>query len=74
MCDNSNVECVGINLYRCNDCGHKFFGEYEDIEGNRAGYSRQAEAEDYKEQNEDSEGDGLMTMDDDDILFPPEDF
>ena len=74
VCENNNVECVGTNLYRCNDCGYRFFGE-EDVEGNRAGYSRQAEAESNDDddaiEDDTSEFDGALGMDDEDILFPP---
>lgn len=74
MCENENTENISGNLYRCNDCGHKFIGEDEDVEGNRAGFSRQAEVEDKENNDDTSEYDGVMTLDDDDALFPPDEF
>jgi ribosomal protein L37AE/L43A len=70
MCNNSNVEKIYGNLYRCNDCGHRFFGD-EDVEGNRAGFSRQAEVEDSEDNDDTSEFDGILGIGDDDALFPP---
>jgi ribosomal protein L37AE/L43A len=68
ICETGNTEQISGNLYRCNQCGHKFIGEDEETSTERA----ERHEEEY-ERRENSEGDGLMTMDDDDIL-PPDEF
>lgn len=87
MCFKYNTINILRNLWLCNDCGHKFIDE-EDIEGNRAGFSREAEAEEHEDSTEiaeryeqeyenrkddESEFDGALSLDDEDILFPPDD-
>lgn len=72
ICGSYNIINIIDKLWRCNECGHKFFG-VEDVEGDRAGFCREAEVQD-RDAIENSEGDGLMTLDEGDELFPPDEF